>query len=67
VADPDGLTGAAPGKVVALKPGEATSLGIVTGDGLLGVVELQLAGRKASDGDSFLRGHANFLGAQLPS
>jgi len=66
-ADPDALTGAAPGKVIALKPGEATSLGIFTGDGLLGVVELQLAGRKASDGDSFLRGRADFLGAQLPS
>ena len=64
-ANPEDLTGATPGKVVALKSGEATSLGIVTGDGLLGVVELQLAGRKASDAGAFLRGHTDFLGAQL--
>ena len=66
-ANPDDLANAAPGKVVALKPSEATSLGIVTGDGLLGVVELQLAGRKASNGSAFLRGHPDFLGAQLLS
>jgi hypothetical protein len=31
------------------------------------LVDLQLEGRKASDGGSFLNGHPDFLGAQLPS
>ena len=66
-ASPDDLTEAAPGKVVALKSVEAASLGIVTSDGILGIVELQLEGRKASEGSAFLRGHADFLGARLPS
>ena len=66
-ASPDDLTEAAPGKVVALKSVEAASLGIVTSDGILGIVELQLEGRKPSEGSAFLRGRADFLGAQFPS
>jgi methionyl-tRNA formyltransferase len=67
VANPGDLTGVTPGKVVTIHEHDAASLGIVTGDGLLGIVELQLEGRKASDGKAFLSGHADFLGAQLPS
>lgn len=65
--NPDGLVDTRPGKVVALNPGEAAALGVVTGEGLLGIVELQLEGRRVSDGGAFLRGHMDFLGAQLPS
>lgn len=66
-ADAADQPGATPGTVVALESGEAASLGVVTGDGLLGLVELQLEGRKASDGDAFLNGHADIVGAQLPN
>jgi len=67
VADSGDLAGATPGRVVAVHSQGAASLGIVTGAGLLGIVELQLEGRKASDSDAFLRGHPVFLGAQLPN
>jgi len=65
--DPDGHINARAGTVVALKPGEAAAMGILTGEGVLGILELQLEGRRASDGLAFLRGHTDFLGAQLPS
>ena len=61
------LSGSKPGKVVSLKPGAKTTLAIVTSDGLLGIIELQLEGRKPIDGKTFLRGHADFLGTNLPS
>ena len=66
-ANPENVAGATPGTVVALKSDEASSLGIVTAEGLLGVIELQLEGRNASDGGSFLNGRPDFLGAQLPT
>ena len=55
-----------PGAVVALT-GASTPLGIVTGEGALGILALQLEGRRAADAASFLRGHAAFIGARLPS
>ena len=58
--------GALLGTVVALASGPAP-VGVVTGDGVLGVLDLQLEGRRAADAASFLRGHADFLGARLPS
>ena len=61
------LSGSSPGKVVSLKSGKKTSLAIVTSDGLLGIMDLQLEGRKSSDDKTFIRGHADFLGSQLPS
>ncbi len=56
---------APPGAVVALD-GPAT-LGVATGDGVLGLLDLQLQGRRAMDAESFLRGHPHFLGARLPT
>ena len=61
------LSDSRPGKVVSLKSDKKTFLAIVTSDGLLGIMDLQLEGRKPSDGKTFLRGHADFLGAELPS
>ena len=66
-ANPTDLSRSRPGKVVSLKHGETTPLAIVTSDGLLGILELQLEGRKPNDSKTFLRGHTEFLGTQLPS
>ena len=55
-----------PGLVVPLRePGIA--VGIVAGEGILGIDNLQLEGRRTATGDEFIRGHRDFLGSQLPS
>ena len=65
--DATDLSRSRPGKVVSLKQVGKPSLAIVTSDGLLGIIELQLEGRKPNDSKTFLLGHADFLGTQLPS
>ena len=54
------------GTVVALENAPAP-IGVVTGDGVLGLLDLQLEGRRPADAASFLRGHTDFIGARLPS
>jgi methionyl-tRNA formyltransferase len=51
------------GCVVALK---GSGLGITTGQGILEVLNLQYAGKKAMNADAFLRGQRDFIGAILP-
>lgn len=58
------VEGSPPGTVVSLADG---SLGVVTADGVLGLLALQMEGRRATDAGSFLRGHPDILGAVLPS
>lgn len=53
-----------PGKVVALD-GDAF-VGIGTGSGVLGVIKLQLEGKKEMTAAEFLRGQKNFIGSSLP-
>jgi methionyl-tRNA formyltransferase len=53
------------GEVMALPGGEA-GLGIGTGQGVLGVLRLQLAGKKVMTAAEFLRGQRDFVGAVLP-
>jgi methionyl-tRNA formyltransferase len=50
------------GEVVKLSDG---SIGVVTGDGLLVLKEIQLAGRKALKAEDFVRGQPKFVGAML--
>ncbi len=57
------------GQVVALTPtsGEAeAAFGVGTGDGILGVVKVQLEGKRAMSAAEFLRGQRQFIGAILP-
>ncbi len=57
------------GQVVALTPGRGeaeASFGISTGDGILGVLKVQLEGRRAISSAEFLRGQRQFIGAILP-
>ena len=57
---------AGPGRVVALEePGFPA--GVATGSGVLGLGSLQLEGRRVVTAEEFLRGHQEFMGAQLPS
>jgi methionyl-tRNA formyltransferase len=58
-----GDTGAVPGTVVAVD----TGVGIATADGVLGIRRLRLAGRGEVAAADFVRGHAAFVGAHLPS
>lgn len=52
-----------PGQVVALDDG----VGVVTGEGVLQLVEVQLAGKRAMTTKDFLRGQRGFVGSVLRS
>ena len=56
------------GQVVALTPnaeGSKAAFGVCTGDGILGVVKVQLEGKQAIPAAEFLRGQRQFIGAIL--
>jgi len=44
---------------------EGAAFGISTGDGILGVIKVQLEGKKAVEAAEFLRGQRQFIGAKL--
>jgi methionyl-tRNA formyltransferase len=54
------------GQVVALQR-EDVLLGVGTGEGVLGLLKLQLAGKRVTTAAEFLRGQRDFIGAVLPS
>ncbi len=56
----------APGQVTVLPEGQA-AFGVGTGDGVLGVIRVQPAGKRAMAAAEFLRGHRDFIRAVLPS
>jgi methionyl-tRNA formyltransferase len=56
----------AAGQVVALNK-ERAAFGVNTGEGILGVLKVQLEGKRAMPADEFLRGQRQFIGAVLPS
>ena len=53
------------GQVVALNK-EGVAFGVYTGDGILGVLKVQLEGRRALPAAEFVRGQRQFIGAILP-
>ncbi|MFC1945963.1 methionyl-tRNA formyltransferase [Chloroflexota bacterium] len=55
-----------PGQVVATD-GQSGGLGIGTGEGVLGILRLQMAGRRPMGAREFLRGQPGLLGEVLPS
>lgn len=59
--------GGEPGRVMALALAEGAPLGVETGDGILGLLRVQLEGKKAMAAEEFLRGHRTFLGTTLPT
>lgn len=54
------------GRVVALK-GRATAFGVITGEGILGVVRVQMEGKRVMSAAEFMHGQRGFIGAVLPS
>ena len=64
----DGETaGRVPGDVVTMPGGAGPPVAVVTGEGALGLVRLQLDGRRPQSAQEFLRGHRDFIGSRLPS
>ena len=62
-----GLGTAEVGQVIALGKKEAAPFGVATGDGVLGILEVQLEGKRAMPATEFLRGQRPLIGAILPS
>jgi len=56
-----------PGRVTSLEPGAGAALGVETGDGILGLIRVQLEGKRAMSAEEFCRGQKGFVGAILPS
>jgi methionyl-tRNA formyltransferase len=54
------------GQVVAINK-EGVAFGIYTRDGILGVLKVQLEGKRVMPTAEFLRGQRQFIGAVLPS
>jgi len=52
----------APGRVVALESEQPAVVGVETGDGILGLVNIQLEGKRAIPASEFLRGQRGFVG-----
>jgi len=55
-----------PGRVVSLE-GKGFVVGVYTGDGVLGLLRLQMEGKRAMTAAEFVRGQRGFIGAVLPS
>jgi methionyl-tRNA formyltransferase len=54
-----------PGKVIALPPSAPVKVGVQTGDGVLGLMRLQLEGKRELSADEFVRGQRDFIGGRL--
>lgn len=53
------------GRVVAVAPESKAAIGVVTGDGVLGVSQVQLEGKRVMSAAEFVRGQRQFIGSQL--
>jgi methionyl-tRNA formyltransferase len=51
-----------PGRVVALESGQPAAVGVETGNGILGLVSIQIEGRRAMPAAEFLRGQRDLVG-----
>jgi methionyl-tRNA formyltransferase len=61
---PGGKSGE-PGKVIALSPLAPAVVGVETGDGVLGLLNVQLEGKREMPADEFVRGQRDFVGSSL--
>ncbi len=53
------------GRVVELPSTSALRIAVTTGEGLLGLGEVQLEGKRQVSAEEFVRGHGDFIGASL--
>ena len=58
---------AQPGEVAPLPPSGPAPVGVGTSEGVLGLLRVQIEGRQPVAARDFLAGHADFVGARLPS
>ena len=58
--------GGEPGKVIAIKETHGAPVGVQAGEGVLGLLQLQLEGKRAMSAEEFVRGQRGFMGALLP-
>jgi methionyl-tRNA formyltransferase len=54
-----------PGRVIALPPPAPVTIGIQTGDGVLGLARVQLEGKRELSAEDFVRGQRDFIGSRL--
>jgi methionyl-tRNA formyltransferase len=54
-----------PGRVIALRGSSGTPVGVECGDGILGLLKVQLEGKREITAEEFLRGQRNFTGSIL--
>ncbi len=54
-----------PGTVLFLPQGSQAAVGVVTGSGILGLLQVQLSGKQQGDAAAFVRGTQDFLGSHL--
>jgi methionyl-tRNA formyltransferase len=54
-----------PGRVIALVPPAPVTVGVETGDGVLGLVRIQLEGKRELSAEEFVRGQRDFIGSRL--
>lgn len=54
-----------PGKVISLSRPAPVTVGVETGDGVLGLVKLQLEGKRELSAEEFVRGQRDFIGSNL--
>ncbi|MBM3141708.1 MAG: methionyl-tRNA formyltransferase [Chloroflexi bacterium] len=54
-----------PGKVIALSPPAPATVGVETGDGVLGLLRVQLEGKNEMSAEEFVRGQRDFIGSSL--
>lgn len=55
-----------PGKVIDTKERPGASVGVQTVEGVLGLLQLQLEGKRVMTAEEFVRGQKEFIGALLP-
>ena len=55
------------GKIIALGENTDAPIGVVTARGLLGLIEMQMEGKKRLRSEQFVRGYKQFIGSILPS
>ncbi len=54
-----------PGRVIALSPSAPATVGVETGDGVLGLLRVQLEGKREMSAEEFVRGQRDFIGSNL--
>ena len=54
-----------PGRVIAVVPPALVTVGVETGDGVLGLVSIQLEGKRELSAEEFVRGQRDFIGSRL--